>query len=224
MPWLDEIRFDERGLVPVVTQEASTGELLMLAYANRQALESTLSSGEAHYWSRSRGSLWRKGETSGNVQQIVDVRLDCDGDAVLYRVRQRGPACHTLERSCFHRRVDGGELQAADSAGHILSRVEHVVAERAESLPEGSYTTYLFNEGIDKILKKFGEESTEVVIAAKNEDASELRAETADLLFHLLVLLRALDLPPEGVWNELEARFGRQSRPPSPHRERNPAS
>ncbi|MEX2583902.1 MAG: bifunctional phosphoribosyl-AMP cyclohydrolase/phosphoribosyl-ATP diphosphatase HisIE [Gemmatimonadota bacterium] len=224
MPWLDEIRFDERGLVPVVTQEASTGELLMLAYADRQALETTLSSGQAHYWSRSRESLWKKGETSGNVQEVVDVRLDCDGDAVLYRVRQHGPACHTLERSCFHRRVEEGELRGADAGGHILTRVERVVAERADSLPDGSYTTYLFREGVDKILKKLGEESTEVVIAAKNGDPSELRAETADLLFHLLVLLRARNLPPEEVWKELEARFGKEARPSSPHRERNPAS
>ena len=218
MSWLNQLMFDPDGLIPVVAQEASTGELLMLAYANREALEHTLRSGKAHYWSRSRKALWLKGETSGNVQEVTEVRIDCDGDAVLYRVRQTGPACHTLHHSCFFRRFDGEELEDDGSPGHILARVDEVVADRMRNPKEGAYTTYLFEQGLDKILKKIGEESTEVVIAAKNGSADELRAETADLIFHLLVLLRARNLPLEEVWKEMDARFGR------PPRERRPES
>jgi phosphoribosyl-AMP cyclohydrolase / phosphoribosyl-ATP pyrophosphohydrolase len=223
MSWLDAIRFDQSGLVPVVTQDMASGDVLMLAYATREALEATTRTGNAHYWSRSRGEIWRKGSTSGNVQEVVDLRLDCDGDAILYRVRQTGAACHTLEPSCFYRQVEGDDLLPAFPPGHILSRVDRVVGERAEALPDGSYTTYLFREGLDKILKKVGEETTEVVIAAKNGDAGELTSETADLLFHLLVLLRQRNLPVEAVWNELEERFGQAPRDRTSHQERNPA-
>ncbi|MEX2569851.1 MAG: bifunctional phosphoribosyl-AMP cyclohydrolase/phosphoribosyl-ATP diphosphatase HisIE [Gemmatimonadota bacterium] len=220
MSWLDQIHFNDAGLVPVVAQEASTGDLLMLAYANRAALEATLSSGQAHYWSRSRSRLWRKGETSGNVQGIVEIRVDCDGDAILYRVRQQGPACHTLEESCFHRAVVGDELARADPAGHILARVARVVDQRESDRPEGSYTTYLFEQGLDKILKKVGEETTEVVVAAKNADPDELAAETADLLFHVLVMLRERNLPVDRVWKELDERFGRPPRAPNSSKDR----
>jgi phosphoribosyl-AMP cyclohydrolase / phosphoribosyl-ATP pyrophosphohydrolase len=213
MSWLDQLQFDEDGLIPVIAQEANSGEVLMLAFANRTALESTIRSGRAHYWSRSRGSLWAKGETSGHVQQVVEVRIDCDGDAVLYRVEQTGPACHTLNRSCFFRRIDGDELVEGGAAAHVLSRVDEVVADRRENPKPGAYTTYLFEQGIDKILKKIGEESTEVVIAAKNDSLDELTAETSDLFFHLLVLLRARNLPLESVWREMEDRFGRPPRP-----------
>jgi phosphoribosyl-AMP cyclohydrolase / phosphoribosyl-ATP pyrophosphohydrolase len=220
MSWLDEISFDANGLVPVIAQEATTGELLMLAYANREALEVTRQTGQAHYWSRSRKELWRKGATSGNLQQVLEVRVDCDGDAVLYAVRQTGPACHTLERTCFHRRVADEALESAPLAGHVLARVARVVEERARELPEGSYTTYLFREGLDKILKKVGEETTEVVIAAKNGSPAEIRSETADLLYHLLVLLKARNIPLEEVWKELDARFGQAPRPAKQHEER----
>ena len=212
MDWLDELRFDSAGLLPVVAQDASTGEVLMLAFANREALLRTLQTGLGHYFSRSRQALWQKGETSGHVQEVVEVRVDCDGDSVLYRVRQRGPACHTLERSCFHRTVEQDVLAHAGAGGHILSRLDEIVRERQESRPEGSYTTYLFEKGLDKILKKIGEEATEVVVAAKNGDADELGSETADLLFHLLVLLRERGLPAEAVWSELERRFGKAPR------------
>jgi phosphoribosyl-ATP pyrophosphohydrolase/phosphoribosyl-AMP cyclohydrolase len=212
MSWLDSVAFDSAGLVPVIAQETDTGELLMLAYANRQALERTLETGQAHYWSRSRNALWRKGETSGNLQEVGEIRVDCDGDAVLYRVRQTGPACHTLQRSCFFRRVRDGELEEAGTPGHILAAVDLVVAERQASPRDGSYTSYLFAQGTDKILKKLGEEATEVVIAAKNATPEELAAEAADLLFHLVVLLRARNLPMETVWKELGTRFGRVPR------------
>lgn len=206
--WIDQLKFDERGLVAVVAQEAGSGEVLMLAWADREALERTLETGRAHYWSRSRGELWQKGETSGHVQEVREVRVDCDGDAVLYRVAQTGPACHTGEGSCFHRRVENGALAHAGGTGHVLSRIEEIVRVREAERPEGSYTTYLFDKGVDKILKKLGEESAETIVAAKNPGTDELRSESADLLFHLLVLLRARDVPLADVYAELEGRFG----------------
>ncbi|HEX2189298.1 MAG TPA: bifunctional phosphoribosyl-AMP cyclohydrolase/phosphoribosyl-ATP diphosphatase HisIE [Longimicrobiaceae bacterium] len=206
--WIDGLKFDERGLVAVVAQEADTGELLMLAWADREALARTVETGRAHYWSRSRGALWQKGETSGHVQEVREVRVDCDGDAVLYRVAQTGSACHTGEGSCFHRRAVGGALEHAPGTGHVLSRIEEIVRAREAERPEGSYTTYLFDEGVDKVLKKLGEETAETIVAAKNPGTDELRSETADLLFHLLVLLRARGLPLAEVWGELERRFG----------------
>ena len=214
--WLDALRFDASGLVPVVAQDAVTGEILMLAYANRDALERTAASGRAHYWSRSRQEIWRKGDTSGHEQHVREIRLDCDADAVVYQVTQVGAACHTGEATCFHRRVaDEGGVEKGASAAHVLSRVEQVVEQRARERPEGSYTTYLLEKGIDKILKKVGEEATEVVVAAKNDDSAELTAEVSDLLFHLLVLLRERDLPLDDVWSELERRFGGPSGLPS---------
>lgn len=214
MPWTDQITFDDRGLVPVVTQDARTGEVLMLAWANAEALRLTRETGRAHYWSRSRGSLWIKGETSGHVQEVVDVRVDCDEDAVLYRVRQTGPACHTGERSCFHRAVDDsrGGLGEAPDPRPMLARLESIIARREQERPEGSYTTYLFGQGVDKILKKVGEEAAETIIAAKNGDNAELRSESADLLFHLMVLWRQRGLDADEVWAELDRRFGRAPR------------
>jgi phosphoribosyl-AMP cyclohydrolase / phosphoribosyl-ATP pyrophosphohydrolase len=222
--WLEALKFGPDGLVAVVAQEATTGEVLMVAWANREALERTAASGRAHYWSRSRAEVWRKGDTSGHTQEVREILVDCDGDALIYRIRQQGAACHTGERTCFFRRVDDGELAAAPGTGHILERVDRVIARRAEERPEGSYTTYLLEKGLDKVLKKLGEETTEVVVAAKNESDEELRAEVSDLLFHLLVLLRLRGLPLEEVWGELEARFGAAPRPPSSRASSNPHS
>ena len=215
MSWLDQVEFDANGLVPVATQEAVTGELLMLAYANREALEVTSDTGRAHYWSRSRGELWEKGATSGHVQELVELRLDCDGDAILYRVRQTGPACHTGERSCFHRVVEEDALVRADLPATILDRIESVIVSRRETPEQGSYTSYLLEKGLDKILKKVGEEATEVVIAAKNTGSDELRSESADLVFHLLVLLQERGVPLGELLGELDERFGRAPRPRS---------
>jgi phosphoribosyl-ATP pyrophosphohydrolase/phosphoribosyl-AMP cyclohydrolase len=212
MSWIEQVKFDERGLVPVVAQDARTGEVLMLAWANADALRLTVETGRAHYWSRSRGELWKKGETSGHAQEVDDVRLDCDGDAALYRVRQTGPACHTGERACFFRAVDGDGLADAPDPRHVLTRVAETVAERDEQRPEGSYTTYLFAQGLDKILKKVGEEATETIIAAKNDGVDPLRSESADLLYHLLVLWRAKGLPLDDLWAELDRRFGQAPR------------
>jgi phosphoribosyl-AMP cyclohydrolase / phosphoribosyl-ATP pyrophosphohydrolase len=216
MSWMNDVEFDERGLVPVVAQDAGSGEVLMLAWANAEALRLTAETGLAHYWSRSRRELWAKGATSGHVQEVVDVRLDCDADAVLYRVRQTGPACHTGARSCFHRAAasgrDGG---TAPDPRHMAARLEAVLADRAEALPEGSYTTYLFREGVDKILKKVGEEAAETIVAAKNDDPEALASEAADLVFHLAVLMQARGSGLSAVWAELERRFGAPPRPGS---------
>ncbi|MDR0787457.1 MAG: bifunctional phosphoribosyl-AMP cyclohydrolase/phosphoribosyl-ATP diphosphatase HisIE [Gemmatimonadota bacterium] len=220
MSWLDEVRFDSHGLVPVITQAALSGEVLMVAYANREALERSLETGYAHYWSRSRQELWKKGETSGNVQQIAEVRIDCDGDAVLYRVAQAGPACHTGNPTCFFRTVDENDaLVEASAAAHIITRVDETIESRMLEPKAGSYTNYLLDAGLDKILKKVGEEATEVVIAAKNGSAEELGSETADLVFHLLVMLRAQGLPLAAVWEEMERRFGKPPRERSGRRD-----
>lgn len=213
MSWIDQMKFDERGLVPVVAQDAETGEVLMLAWANDEALRLTRETGRAHYWSRSRGALWQKGETSGHTQEVREVRVDCDADALVYRVAQTGPACHTGERTCFHRAAEGDALGTAADPRPTLARVDEIVGRRFAERPEGSYTTYLFTHGIDKILKKVGEEATETVIAAKNDGTDELRSEAADLLFHLLVLFREKGLPLGEVWAEMDARFGRAPRP-----------
>jgi phosphoribosyl-AMP cyclohydrolase / phosphoribosyl-ATP pyrophosphohydrolase len=205
--WWSAIRFGADGLVPVVAQERRSGDVLMLAYADRDALARTLSTGEAHYYSRSRRAPWRKGESSGHVQRVVEVRLDCDGDAVLYRVDQTGPACHTGERTCFSTVLSEGEpVAGADPGGHPLSRLATTIARRAETRPERSYTVQLLDRGVAKIAQKVGEEAVETVVAATAEDDARLTAETADLLYHLLVLLHARGVPLERVWSELERR------------------
>jgi phosphoribosyl-ATP pyrophosphohydrolase/phosphoribosyl-AMP cyclohydrolase len=197
-----EVRYDERGLVPVITQDARTGEVLTLAYANAEAVEKTAQTGEAHYWSRSRGELWRKGETSGNTQRVVEVRLDCDGDALLYRVEPRGPACHTGEESCFYTMLYGEEERA--DLGRTLNRLAGTIAERRREMPEGSYTAKLLERGTGYAAQKVGEEAVEVVIAALEDE--RLAEETADLLYHLLVLLEERGVSPDEVARVLDAR------------------
>jgi phosphoribosyl-ATP pyrophosphohydrolase/phosphoribosyl-AMP cyclohydrolase len=207
-PALDSVRFDSAGLVPVVAQDARTGNLLMLAWADRAALEATLSTGHAHYWSRSRQALWKKGEQSGHVQQVAEVRLDCDADAILYRVAQTGPACHTLRPTCFFRRIttDGRLVDEDDPGGHLLTRLARMIADRHATRPPESYTATLFERGLPKIAQKVGEEGVETVIAALAEDDERLASESADLLFHLLVLLQARGVPFEAVLAELNQR------------------
>lgn len=213
---VQRIRWDERGLVPVVVQDAVSKDVLMMAYMNEAALRKTFETGEAWFWSRSRGELWHKGATSGNTQRVCFIRCDCDGDTLLLGVVPNGPACHTGNYSCFADEAFTGESGAADggagraaSAGdrfRMLAVLESIIAKRDAERPEGAYTTYLFEKGIDKILKKVGEETAEVIIAAKNRDNDELRYETSDLLFHLLVLLREARLPLDEVMKELERR------------------
>jgi phosphoribosyl-ATP pyrophosphohydrolase/phosphoribosyl-AMP cyclohydrolase len=209
---LSAVRFGADGLVPVVTQESRSGDVLMIAYANREALDRTLSTGLAHYFSRSRGTLWQKGATSGHVQRVVEIRLDCDGDAVLYRAEQEGPACHTGARTCFSTVVwrtggqaDGGGPEE-DPGGHLLTRLASTISHRAAHRPEGSYTSELLGSGVGKISQKVGEEAVEVIVAAHTEDDERLASEAADLLYHLLVLLQARGVPLDAVWRELERR------------------
>lgn len=205
---LSSVRFGADGLVPVVTQESRSGDILMLAYANRDALDRTLSTGLAHYFSRSRGILWQKGETSGHVQRVTEILLDCDGDAVLYRAEQEGPACHTGSRTCFNRSVrqSGGTAEGEDPGGHLLTRLAATIRSRAALRPAGSYTAQLLADGVGKASQKVGEEAVEVVVAANAEDNHRLASESADLLYHLLVLLQARGVPLDAVWRELESR------------------
>jgi phosphoribosyl-AMP cyclohydrolase / phosphoribosyl-ATP pyrophosphohydrolase len=206
--WLGGVRFGADGLVPVVAQESRSGDVLMVAYANREALERTAATGRAHYYSRSRGALWRKGESSGHDQVIREIRVDCDGDTVLYRVEQTGPACHTGTRTCFSSSLgaDGRPSQGEDPGGHLLTRLAATIAGRAVERPSGSYTVQLLDRGVPKISQKVGEEAIEVVVAANTEGPERLASEAADLLYHLLVLLQARGVPLDAVWSELERR------------------
>ncbi len=181
----------------------------MVAYADREALQRTLSTGFAHYYSRSRKTLWRKGETSGHEQRVAEVRLDCDGDTVLFRVEQTGPACHTGARTCFSTVVAAaaGEVLAGDDpGGHLLSRLAATIAARAAKRPEGSYTAELLDQGVSKVSQKVGEEAVELVVAANAEDDARVAAESADLVYHLLVLLQARGVTLDAVLRELEQR------------------
>lgn len=196
---LASVRFDDRGLVPVVAQDAETGAVLMLAYANVEALRLTLETGQAHYFSRSRDELWRKGASSGNTQQIEQVAVDCDGDALLYLVQQTGPACHTGNRSCFFRTLPapagpehGSRPEHSEShrLGESFALLESVITERLAELPEGSYVAGLHERGLGYMAQKVVEEAGETVVAALERRDEELLAEAADLLFHLTVLLK----------------------------------
>jgi len=212
---IDDVRFDSNGLAPCVVQDAVTLGVLMLAYTNAESLKKTLETKETWFWSRSRKQLWHKGETSGNKQRVVDVLLDCDSDAVLVRVRPDGPACHTGKTSCFHNVIEGQELAGLESnsrfdsskdLGQVLGALYELIEARNRERPEGSYTAYLFNEGLDKILKKVGEESSETIIAAKNEDTGAVARESCDLLYHLLVLMVARGVTLADLRDELVRR------------------
>lgn len=212
------VRFDANGLVPCIVQDAETGRVLTLAYMNRESLEITLQEERTCFWSRSRKELWRKGETSGNFQHVLSIESDCDSDALLVRVKKDGPACHKGTDSCF----DSGERAEASSdpasgaaAGDAALANDGVFSpetlyallrERKQQMPEGSYTTYLFEKGLDKILKKVGEESTEVIIAAKAQDKKETVYELADLYYHALVLMVENGITLDEVRTELASR------------------
>ncbi|MEW4024257.1 Histidine biosynthesis bifunctional protein HisIE [Bacillus sp. B01(2024)] len=197
----DELRFDEAGLIPAIVQDAASKEVLTLAYMNRESYEKTIETKETWFYSRSRGELWHKGATSGNTQKVKAIRYDCDQDALIVLAEPSGPACHKGSYSCF----SPEKADAQDRFG-ILNELESVIAKRQAEMPEGAYTTYLFREGVDKILKKVGEEAAEVIIAAKNRDHEELKWEAADLLYHLLVLLREQSLPLDDVLDVLAKR------------------
>ncbi len=200
---MDNIKFDDKGLVVVVTQDYLTKEVLMVAYMNKEALELTLSTKIMHYYSRSRSALWKKGETSGHFQEVKSLHYDCDEDALLALVNQVGVACHTGEKSCFYRSLIENKNP---SYSEILKTIENVIIERKNNPVEGSYTNYLLEKGIDKTLKKVGEETAEVIIGAKNPDSYEVKYEVADLLYHLSVMLVQKDLSWDEVFKELEKR------------------
>jgi phosphoribosyl-ATP pyrophosphohydrolase/phosphoribosyl-AMP cyclohydrolase len=198
-----EPKFNDQGLVPAVAQDARSGELLMLAWMNAEAWQKTLATGEAHFWSRERKALWRKGETSGHTMRVLGVALDCDADAVLLRVIPAGPACHTGQRSCFFNPVSGAEKKS--SAG-FLGVLDEIITDRKANPKEGSYTSGLFREGTAKISQKVGEEAVETVVAALDQSDERVVSECADLFYHALVLLAARGLSLDRVEAELERR------------------
>lgn len=213
---INNIKFDDKGLVPAIIQDCTTGKVLMMAYMNEEALEKTLTTGYTWFYSRSRESLWQKGESSGNVQKVREIRYDCDADTVLVLVEPTGAACHTGHYSCFYRNSDNEvvedkefdleKIYEAKTGPSILLELYEVVKDRKEKMPEGSYTTYLFDKGLDKILKKVGEENAEVIIAAKNRSKEEVVYEVSDLIYHLLVLLVEQEVELEDIFAELKSR------------------
>lgn len=211
---LSKIRWDAQGLIPAIVQDVETKKVLMLAYMNEESLRRTLLGGKACYYSRSRQSLWLKGETSGHFQEIVDLKFDCDQDALLLTVKQVGMACHENHFSCFHYDLTSGgfegigkpEVRPEPTLGRTLELLTDVIHSRNLERPEGAYTTYLFEKGIDKILKKVGEESAEVIIAAKNADLEEIRYEVSDLFYHVLVMLEERGVGIAEVARELLGR------------------
>ncbi|MBD8500370.1 bifunctional phosphoribosyl-AMP cyclohydrolase/phosphoribosyl-ATP diphosphatase HisIE [Paenibacillus arenosi] len=238
--WVQSLRWNEQGLLPAIVQDAETKAVLMMAYMNRESLQLSLERGETVFWSRSRKELWHKGATSGNTQCIVELAVDCDRDTLLIQVNPNGPACHTGTYTCFDEEngTHSGQLKPSvveqeevakqlkvqvqpvvadaveegNASVHVLDQLAQTIVERERERPEGAYTTYLFNQGLDKILKKIGEEAAEVIIAAKNNDAEELTSEVSDLMFHLLVLLQDRKVSFDTVLSELSRRHAKPRR------------
>ncbi|MHB8170203.1 MAG: bifunctional phosphoribosyl-AMP cyclohydrolase/phosphoribosyl-ATP diphosphatase HisIE [Thermincolia bacterium] len=207
MEFANTLKFNAHGLIPAIIQDHATREVLMMAFMNREGLEKTLETGKTWFWSRSRQKLWNKGETSGHFQMVKSMAYDCDADTLLIEVEQLGVACHTGSRTCFFNHVEmiqGEKTVPMDSS--IIDAVYQVILSRKAERPEGSYTTYLFEKGIDKILKKLGEEAAEVIIASKGANREEIIYEVADLFFHTLVMLGYHDITPEEIFRELSKR------------------
>jgi phosphoribosyl-ATP pyrophosphohydrolase/phosphoribosyl-AMP cyclohydrolase len=214
---IDKINFDEKGLIPAIIQDYKSGQVLMMAYMNAQSFNKTLETGRTWFFSRSRQQLWMKGERSGHIQEVKKIFYDCDEDTLLIQVKQTGAACHTGHYSCFYRDIDGTEVEkvvfnadkvydSAKAGPGILFELYDIIADRQKKMPEGSYTTYLFDKGLDKILKKVGEESAEVIIAAKNREKDEVIYEASDLLYHLMVLLVEQGVQLPDLFTELKSR------------------
>jgi len=202
-----EIKWNEEGLIPVVAQDYKTGEIRMLAWANKEAVEKTIETGYAHYYSRSRKALWKKGETSGELQRVKEIRIDCDGDALLYIVEQeKNVACHTGERNCFFRDVEGKKVSKV-LPFEALQRLQEVIKSRIEEKREDSYTYKLYREGEDRVLQKFGEEAIESLIALKNGGKESIKSELADMLYHMLLSLSIRNIDISEVFEELARRF-----------------
>lgn len=195
-----EPKFNEQGLIPTIIQDFYTNEVLMMAYMNAESYEITKKEGKTCFYSRSRQELWRKGETSGNFQTVMSIALDCDNDTLLIKVIPDGPACHTGENSCFFNEV------SSEKEPFSMDKLAELIADRKKTMPEKSYTTYLFEKGKEKILKKVGEECTEVVIGAMNNDKKETVYEIADVAYHLLVLMAEMDISVNEVRDELGSR------------------
>jgi phosphoribosyl-ATP pyrophosphohydrolase/phosphoribosyl-AMP cyclohydrolase len=200
---IKDLKFDEKGLIPAIVQDYYTKQVLMLAYMNEESLKLTLEKGETYFFSRSRGKIWHKGETSGNTQKVKKIFYDCDEDALLIQVEAKGPACHTGNITCFYRSFD----EETEDGIEILNKLYERIKGRKINPVEGSYTNYLFEKGINKILKKVGEEATEVVIAAKNDSKDEIVYEVSDLIYHLIVLLVEKNITLNDIYNELEKRY-----------------
>ena len=199
---VEQLKFDEKGLIPAIVVDSITKKVLTLAYMNKESLQTTIEKNLTCFWSRSRNELWLKGETSGNYQHVVSITADCDMDALVITVEKDGPACHLGEDSCFHNPV----YFNTELKDFSLEELMNLLKGRKETLPEGSYTTYLFQKGIDKILKKVGEENTEVIIAAKADDKKETIYEIADLCYHVMVLMTEMGISLEDVHRELASR------------------
>jgi phosphoribosyl-ATP pyrophosphohydrolase/phosphoribosyl-AMP cyclohydrolase len=234
----ETLRFDANGLIPAIAQDADDGQVLMFAYMNAEAVAQTLETGLAHYYSRSRGRLWRKGEESGHVQRVREIRYDCDEDALLLKVEQEVAACHTGHRSCFYRHLPGAAAGEPDAPTRrfdpatvygglgVLLEIYATIRDRQVRRPEGSYVASLFAKGADEILKKMAEESAEVLLAAKGGNRDQLAYEMADLWFHSLVVLAEYEIRPEEIARELGRRIGKQkpdyaSPPGDPSQSRN---
>jgi len=214
---LKEVKFDDNGLIPVIAQDCITEKVLMMAYMNKNALEKTLDTGFVHYFSRSRNKLWLKGEESGHKQLVKEIFIDCDKDTLLIKVEQTKAACHTGHYSCFFTEIKGGEYKEVEKKvfdeekvynekSKVLRDVYDIIVDRTKNPKEGSYTNYLFEKGLDKILKKVGEETAEVIIAAKNKSGSEIKYEVADLLYHLMVLMVERGVKWDDIYDELIGR------------------
>ncbi|BCD68649.1 bifunctional phosphoribosyl-AMP cyclohydrolase/phosphoribosyl-ATP diphosphatase HisIE [Nitratiruptor sp. YY09-18] len=208
------IDWQKHPLIPAIVQDSKSGEVLMLAYMNEEALQKSLETGYAHYYSRSRQKLWKKGESSGNVQKIVDIKLDCDNDTILLQVEQKGPACHTGRKSCFFKNLSTGTITSEPIQDpnkmydDVIDRLYHIIQERKEADPQKSWTAKLFAKGENTILKKVVEEAGEFCFAIKDRDTEQIIYECADLVYHCLVALASKDISPELVRQELKRRFG----------------
>ena len=199
---IDKLKFDEKGLIPAIVVDGTSGDVLTLAYMNRESLEISIKEERTCFWSRSRQELWRKGETSGNAQHIIDITADCDYDSLVVKVNKDGPACHTGAESCFHNLL----WESENNHAFTMEGLMDMLRGRKETPKEGSYTSYLFDKGLDKILKKVGEGSTEVIIAGKAEDKAETIYEIADLAYHVMVLMLELGISLDDVKKELASR------------------
>lgn len=199
---VNELKYDQQGLIPAIVVDADSNKVLTLAYMNRESLEITMTKGLTCFYSRSRQELWLKGETSGNYQHVVSITADCDGDALVVKVRKDGPACHKGTDSCFTQELYVGD----EPDGFDINSLYGLLVGRKDTMPEGSYTTYLFQKGLDKILKKVGEENTEVIIAAKSDDKPETIYEIADLVYHVMVLMVEMGISVDDIKKELASR------------------